>query len=166
MVFAGLVMTSSFVSVGAAAQSDSLATLEIGGAVCGVPQAIKRLPRGLELDSEWLRFAPALRGCRVLNRRNTWVAECAWFHIVGEDARVYRMEELDSLYAQGRVSESSHFTAARYRYLIHAGSRDEAARVAAKQWPTRAPEAVRKMLIAQDSWGRDSSSAAAGSDRH
>ena len=140
----------------AARPASELPTIELGGRTCGVPPTVRRLPTGLELDTLWYRFGPALRGCRVLNRKDRWVAECAWFYMEGPHGGVYRMEELDSLHAIGRITDSTLFTNVRYRYLIEAASIEDAKREARARWPRTAPRAVYRMLLAQVGSGGDS----------
>ena len=133
-----------------------LPTIELGGKACGVPPTVRRLPSGLELDTLWYRFGPALRGCRVLNRKDRWVAECAWFYMEGPHGGVYRMEELDSLHAIGLITDSTLFTNVRYRYLVKAGSITDAKREAQARWPRQAPRDVYRMLLTQVGTGSDS----------
>jgi len=146
--------------------ANELPTIELGGKACGVPPTVRRLPAGLALDTLWYRFGPALRGCRVLNRKDRWVAECAWFYMEGPHGGVYRMEEIDSLHAIGLVTDSTLFTGVRYRYLIKAGTIEEARRESRARWPREAPRAVYRMLLAQVGTGSDSAAGGTHSATH
>lgn len=150
----------------AASSANELPTIDLGGRACGVPPTVRRLPSGLVLDTLWYRFGPALRGCRVLNRKQRWVAECAWFYMEGPHGGVYRMEELDSLHAIGLITDSTLFTNVRYRYLIEAASVEDAKREAEAPWPRQAPRAVYRMLLAQVGMGSDSAAGLRRSASH
>jgi hypothetical protein len=100
------------------------------------------MPKGAEIDSQWVRVGPAFGVCRVTNRNDLWAAQCAWFGVDGLGG-TYRLNELDSLLARGAMSESTWCVAMSYRYPMSASSLVDAQARAQAMLPPNAPKKLR-----------------------
>ena len=125
------------------------------GAACALPPMVKDVPKGAVLDTTWHSLGFAFRTCRIVNRKDTWVAECMFLYARSERPGVYSTEEADSLHALGVFTDYTMFTPMKYRYAVKARSLEEAHLAAVRKRPVHAPATVRKALLAAVS--RDSS---------
>ena len=131
------------------------------GAACALPPMVRNVPKGAVLDTTWYRLGPAFRTCRIVNRKDTWVAECLFLYAKTGRPGFYSMEEVDSLHALGVFDDSTMFTPMQYRYAVKAGSLEAARRTAVKERPAHAPARVRKAVLAAVSAGSSAASSAA-----
>ena len=110
------------------------------------PASISQIPGDAELDTTWIKLGPAFGVCRIRNRTNAWAAQCSWFELIGEPDHVYRIEELDSLEAHGRLTPSTRLAQASYRYAVRAASEAEARERAVRTRPAKPPKVIRQEL--------------------
>lgn len=129
------------------------------GAACAIPPMVKDVPKGAVLDTTWYRLGFAFRTCRIVNRRDTWVAECMFLYAKSGRPGIYSTDEVDSLHALGVFTDSTLFTPMQYRYAVKARSLEEARLGAVRKRPVHAPSNVRRALLAAVS----TDSSAAGS---
>lgn len=118
------------------------------GAACALPPMVKDVPKGAVLDTTWHSLGFAFRTCRIVNRKDTWVAECMFLYAKSERPGIYSTEEADSLHALGVFTDSTMFTPMKYRYAVKARSLAEARVAALEKRPVHAPASVRKALMA------------------
>jgi hypothetical protein len=130
------------------AGSDAPTTPPVVGEACRLPPTVGRLPRGAELDSVVVEFAPYLVGRRITNRRDTWVVSEPWFEFTHGPERFVPMATMDSLHEVGALSDSVFIpiVGVRYRYIIKARSAEEARSVAIAKRPRVVPPAVAALL--------------------
>lgn len=105
------------------------------GPVCLPPRELVKLPRGSVVDSKWDMFRPHWRIARITNRRNSWAVVREWYQLLEEPGRCYSFAELDSLAREGVIEGDTRLAIVRYKFLVRAGSAEEAQRKALEMDP-------------------------------
>ena len=130
------------------ADADESAVPPTAGQACARPPAVGRIPRGAELDSVGVEFAPYLVGRRIVNRRDAWAVSEPWFALTHGPERFVAMATLDSLHQVGALPDTGFMpvVGVTYRYVIKARSAEQARSVAIARRPYVAPPAVAALL--------------------
>lgn len=143
----GMMLMLTCVQSGSAG-SDAPAPPPVVGEACARPPTVGRLPRGAELDSVAVEFAPYLVGRRITNRRDAWVVSEPWFEFTHGPERFVPMATMDSLHQVGALSDSVFIpvVGVTYRYIIKARSAEQARSVAIAERPRVVPRPVAALL--------------------
>lgn len=143
---AALILILMCVAGEAGAQGASPSPASNVGGACPLTRFSDRAFRTAETDSTWQKLAPGMLGSCLLNRKNRWAIDAAWFQLADSGSRLFTTEDLKRLERQGVISDTTMFSIVSYRFVVKARSADEARAAGLKRRVHLPPVWVLKQL--------------------
>jgi len=103
------------------------------GPNCRPPRVWSKMPRGSEIDTNWVNVVPPLQVSKVLNRPGMWAAGYEWFQFDIHPGKTLTFSELVDLAEAESIPDSAKVARVRLIYPVRARTFEEAAATARRR---------------------------------